>query len=105
MWYKLGDMSHVKKEVAIETLKKMFSNTPEDVIEVDDIYKAWERSLEDEKNKVWLANKLTDLKYYNLVKSNYSFKSGYRSLVNIQLTMEGKKALRRIGDIVIQEKL
>jgi hypothetical protein len=92
-------MTHLSKDAAIENVKKFFSNTPEDTISIEKAYMAWERDLtQTERNKGWFSNKMVDLKYHNLVKSIYAMKNQRRVLDKIQLTMEGKKALGRIGD-------
>lgn len=82
---------------AIENLKQFFSNTSEDIISVQDAYVAWGRNLENvEGNKAWFSNKLTYMKYHNLVKPVYVVRNNRRNLDKIQLTMEGKKVLGRI---------
>jgi len=82
---------------AIENLKQFFSNTPEDTISIQDAYVAWGRNLENvEGNKAWFSNKLTYMKYHNLVKPVYVVRNNRRNLDKIQLTMEGKKVLGRI---------
>ncbi len=85
------------RKSAIENLKQFFSTTQEDVIPVQDAYVAWGRNLENvEGNKAWFSNKLTHMKFYNLVKPVYAVANNRRRLDKIQLTMEGKKALGRI---------
>ena len=87
------------RESAIENVKRIFTNTAEDVVSLQDAYIAWGRNTENEvKNKEWLSNKLTYLKYHNLVKPVYSYKSGRRKLEKLQLTLEGKRELGRIED-------
>lgn len=82
---------------AIENLRQFFSNTSEDIISVQDAYVAWGRNLENvEGNKAWFSNKLTYMKYHNLVKPVYAVRNNRRNLDKIQLTMEGKKVLGRI---------
>lgn len=87
------------KDSSIQNIKQFFSSTPDDVISLQDAYVAWGRDVTKEnENKSWLSNKLTALKYHNLVKPIYTLRNGKRMLDKIQLTMEGKKALGRIGD-------
>lgn len=82
---------------AIENLKQFFSNTSKDIISIHDAYVAWGRNLENaEGNKAWFSNKLTYMKYHNLVKPVYVVRNNRRNLDKIQLTMEGKKVLGRI---------
>lgn len=81
---------------AIETLKKFYKDTSSDIATLGEIYQAWGRDLSDpEKNKQWVANKLTHLKHYDLVVPIYSF-GRRRELSKIQLTEEGKKVLGRV---------
>ena len=95
-------MKYRTRSAATENIQKTFINTPEDIISVEGIFKAWERNLEKVKdNKSWLSNKLTHWKYHNLVKPIYSFKTGHRVLEKIQLTLEGKKAIGRVGEDVV----
>lgn len=90
------------KSVSIENIKQFFANTSEDIITLEEAYIAWGRDTTKEfENKAWLSNKLTALKYHNLVKPVYALRNKKRVLDKIQLTMEGKKALGRIGEDVI----
>lgn len=93
-------MKYLSRDTSIETVRRLFSAKPdEDVVSVQDAFFAVGRDIEKIKeNKDWLSNKLTHLKYHNLVKPVYSFKSGYRTLEKIQLTLEGKKALGRFEE-------
>lgn len=87
------------KNVAIENVKTFFSNTPnDDVASLEDAFRAWGRPNPEniEENKAWLSNKLTALKYHNLVTPIYVHKDGRRKLEKLRLTLEGKKALGRI---------
>lgn len=83
---------------AVENVKKLFADHPnEDVITIPDALHAWGRDPEqNEVNKKWLSNKLTHLRYNNLITPIYSFKTGYRTLDKLQLTLEGKEALGRV---------
>lgn len=92
-------MKYKSKDSAIETVKMLFQDVGEDTLMLDDIFLKFNRDLGNkEKNKSWFSNKLVPLKYHNLVGSKYSFANGRKTLVGIQLTMEGKKLLGRIGD-------
>lgn len=89
------------KEASVGNLKRFFLNTPnDDYISLTGIYVAWERTqYTEDKNKIWLGNVLTSMKYHNLVKPVYKVRNGRRVLDGIELTMEGKKALGRIEGV------
>lgn len=91
-------MKYRTKESAIDNVRLFFSNTPsEDVISLEEAFKAWGRPLEDfEGNMSWFSNKMTHLKYHGLVKPLYALRNKRRVLDKIQLTLEGKRALGRI---------
>ena len=90
-------MKYITKEAAIENVKKMFSNTSEDLISIQDVYKTWERDPEQEvRNKGWFSNKLINLKYHNLVKPVYVMRNHRHTLDKIRLTLEGKRALGKL---------
>lgn len=87
------------KHAAIDNAKRLFADTPDqDTITIEQAIKSWGRPEDKdyETNKTWLANKLTDLKYYKLVTPLYDYGDGRKKLNKIQLTMEGKKALGRL---------
>ena len=91
-------MKYLSKDAAIENIKRFFSNTSEDVLSIEDVYIAWDRDLtQQDKNKGWFSNKMVDLKYHNLIKPIYGMRNNRRVLTKIQLTMDGKKALGRVG--------
>ena len=82
-----------------ETVRRLFSNTPEDSISLEDVFRAWGRNIEDEvKNKQWLSNKLTHLKYHNLIVPIYAYRNNRRILEKLQLTLEGKRVMGRIEE-------
>jgi hypothetical protein len=91
-------MKYRTRESAISNVKQFFANNPsDDTISLQDAFSAWGRNLEDVKgNMSWFYNKLTHLKYHNLVRPLYAVRNSKRVLDKIQLTMEGKKALGRI---------
>ena len=95
------------KEASVGNLRRFFTNTPnDDVVSLQAIYIAWERTdYPEAKNKIWLGNLLTSLKYHNLVKPVYKVRNARRVLDGVQLTMEGKRALGRIeGAIPLDDK-
>ena len=76
---------------AIQIVRNWFSDTSVDIMQVTDIYKLIGRdNLPEEKNKIWMRNKLTDLKFYNLVQPEYK----EQSLVSVRLTERGKNIVR-----------
>ena len=87
------------KKAAEETLKRFFANNPaSDRITVEEIFQAAGR--QDKKprpNMAWLSNKLTTLRYHDLINSEYSYQ-GKRRLEAISLSLDGKRALRRVGN-------
>lgn len=88
------------KQAAIENVKAFFANSPEeDAVTLEEAFRAWGRpNPEDiEGHKGWLSNKLTALKYHNLITPIYSYSNGRRKLSHLQLTIEGKRALGRLN--------
>lgn len=86
-----------KPEGAAKTiLKRLYKNSPHsDVVTVEDIYRNANRNLQDEVgNKAWLANQLTVLRSYNFITS-IKETTGYKRLISIKLTSEGRTALGR----------
>jgi hypothetical protein len=95
-------MKYVSKEIAIEQTKTFFSKTDDDKVSLRDAFLAWGRDLEDDvKNRAWFSNKMTQLKYHNLVKPLYVMRNNRRVLDKIQLTLEGKKLLDRMNNVAI----
>jgi hypothetical protein len=87
------------KSAGIETLKRFFSHTSADEVSIEEAFQAAGRPIEKpEANKAWLSNKLTTLKYHNLLSVNYAYDSGRRKLDKLRLTLEGKRALGRIEE-------
>lgn len=84
---------------AKETLKRFFSADPTaDRISVEDIFVATDRqSHSKQANLAWLSNKITTLRYHNLVDAEYSY-DGRRRLQALSLTLDGKRALGRIKE-------
>jgi hypothetical protein len=98
-------IKYKSKDSAIETLKRLFSNSPnEDIVTLDEAFIAAGRDPEKkDDNKAWISNKLTTLKYHNLLLVHYSYDTGHRKLDKLQLTLEGKRALGRIDEPIKQE--
>ena len=89
---------HKSRSSAVGTIKRFFANTADDSISIQDAFKSWGRDLVKVKdNKAWLSNKLTHLKFYELVTPIYSYGKGPRKLEKLELTLEGKRELGRIG--------
>lgn len=91
------------KESAIENTKRFFSNAPDkDAVSIGEAFLAWGRPNPEniELHKAWLSNILFHLKYHNLIAPVYTFNTGRKKLEKLQLTLEGKKALGRIGENV-----
>lgn len=91
-------MKYRTRESAVDNVRIFFSTHPsDDTISIQDAFVAWGRNPDDAVgNKAWFSNKMTHLKYHNLVKPVYALRNGKRILNKIQLTMEGKRALGRI---------
>lgn len=90
-------LKHKTRYSAVQNIRKMFANTTEDSISLREVFIAWGRNLEKEaENKAWLSNKLTHLKYHDLVTPVYSYNGGPRKLDKLELTVEGKRELGRI---------
>ena len=89
---------HKSRSSAVKTIKRFFANTSDDSISIQDAFSSWGRDLERVKdNKAWLSNKLTHLKFYELVTPIYSYGEGPRKLEKLELALEGKRELGRIG--------
>jgi hypothetical protein len=91
-------MKYRSKETAIDNLRQFFSKMEQDAITLEEAVKAWggRENYSNEQNENWIRNKLTHLKYHNLIKPVYKLRNGRRVFDRIQLTLEGKKAIRRI---------
>ncbi len=86
------------KRAAEETLKRFFAANPgSDTVSVEEIFQATGRHGKPARaNMAWLSNKLTDLRYHDLIDSEYSYQ-GKRRLKGISLSLDGKRALGRAG--------
>ena len=87
-------MKYLSKEAATDSLKQIFSQTNTDSITPIGAALAWGRkTYSDDENRRWFDNKMTHLKYHNLVKPVYTRRNSRRVLDKIQLTLVGKRAL------------
>jgi hypothetical protein len=90
-------MKYVSLTAATETLRVFFPSYPSsgDVASLREIYMAAGRDLDQaEQNKNWVGNKLTHLKYHDLVKPLYAYSDDRRKVLDrIQLTKRGRDAL------------
>jgi hypothetical protein len=79
-------------ETLVATLRSFYAHASKpDVVTVEEIYALSDRdSAQVEKNKTWLRNRLTPLKYYRLIKPVYSSEG---QLIEIELTQKGKEAI------------
>lgn len=95
-------MIYKSKETTIENVKRFFSQAPPggDIVTLEEAFRGWGRENPEhvEAHKRWMSNELTHLKYHNLVKPVYSTVGGKKKLVKLQLTLDGKKVLGRIGE-------
>lgn len=95
------------KEASIANLKKIFSKNPEaSSLTLREVYIGYGRDLTDENlNKNWIANLLTNLRFYKLVLPVYGRENGKRVLSGISLTMAGKNAISPDEEIIpVEEK-
>lgn len=95
--------NYISETAATETLQRWLEHKPgADMLTLEEIYVAANRdSFDETTNRNWFNNKLSQLKYHNLVKSTKEFdKASKRHKTSgIQLTITGKKALGLIdGD-------
>lgn len=94
-------LKHKSRSTVVQMLKKIFKNTPADFISLEGIFTAWGRDLAKmEENKSWFSNKITHLKYHDLIVPVYKYGNGPRRLEGIELTLEGKRELGRTGGSV-----
>jgi hypothetical protein len=96
--------NYISENAAIETVKRLFANSPDsDSVTLEEVYSATDRSdFNEQANKNWLSNKMTQIKYHDLIKSLYKY-DGRKKLVGIQLTIKGKRALGRISNDIIDD--
>jgi hypothetical protein len=87
----------------LESLKILFAaNTERDKRSIAEIYVTVGREqYAPDKNRIWLRNKMTDIKYYSLARPLRS-PIDKKTVEYVQLTARGKRALR---DLMLQEEL
>lgn len=89
---------------AVFAVRKLFTGASKENLSLDEVFSKWGRDLsKTAKNRTWFSNKLMELKHHNLVVPVYSFGSGPRRLVKIELTPQGKKELGRKADDEVTE--
>lgn len=83
-------------QAAVGTLKRFYKNSPEeDSISLEQIVDASDRqSIDSDKNKSWIGNKLTHLKHHELLEPEYSY-DPRKTLSGVKLTSLGKEAMGR----------
>jgi len=90
--------NYISQTAAVENLKRLFANNPDsDQLSVEELLIAAAR--DDQKpqtNRNWLANKMTQMKYHDLIRPVYRY-GERKKLVGIELSIRGKKALGRIS--------
>lgn len=95
-------------DTAQKTLARFFSgSTDTNRVTPQQIYVAVGREHHGaQQNMYWLSNRLTDLRYYNLVHPRYASSYGEKGstrLLHIELTEAGRTALGRQADGVVSE--
>ena len=84
------------RNASVENVKRLFSSTSGNTVSIEDVFRSWPRDPNEEKiNRGWLSNLLSLIKFHNLVKPIYTTKNGPKTLVELQLTPEGKEVLGR----------
>jgi len=84
------------RDASIENVKRLFSSTSGDTVSIAEVFQSWPRDPENEKrNRAWLSNLLSLMKFHNLVKPYYITKNGPKTLDKLELTLEGKEVLGR----------
>lgn len=64
-----------------------------------EVYEATNRPPEHAKaNRVWLSNRLTHLRHHGFVKPVYSTEGGPRKLEQVELTLRGRRAMRKLEE-------
>lgn len=84
------------RESSVGNVRKLFSNTSGDTVSINKVFESFERAQKDEKlNRAWLSNLLSLIKSHNLVRAVYTTKHGPKTLTELELTLEGRRALGR----------
>lgn len=94
----MNTTNHMSKDAAAANLKRFFADTPvsSDVVSLEGIFAATKRNSHTlNQNRLWLANKLTSMRDYNLIERQYTVEGGKKKLTGLKLTHDGKKALGR----------
>jgi hypothetical protein len=91
-------MSRIKQSAAVAALRKIFVDPDKDILTLDEVFRVVGRDPQQlERNKRWLGNRLTALRYHKFVApiytTSYTKSNPRRKLVKIQLTPTGKTAL------------
>jgi hypothetical protein len=95
----------MSRDAAIANVKRFFADTPSsDTVSLEDIFTTAGRgSNKPAQNRLWIANKLTSMREYNLVERQYSKDGGKKKLVGLKLTNEGKEALGRANGVAVSQ--
>lgn len=90
-------MGRITHRGAVVALRKIFVDPDKDILTLDEVFRVVGRDLQQpERNKRWLRNRLTTLRYYEFVTpiyTKYAKSNPRRRLDKIQLTPTGKMAL------------
>jgi hypothetical protein len=85
------------QSTAIKHLVNLFADSSKDSLTMEEAFIMGKRNLDEkEKNKIWFKNQLAYLKQHNFVKPTYIKKDGVDVVRGIELTEQGKIALKRI---------
>lgn len=88
----------ITRHAAVAALRTIFVDPDKDTLTLDEVFRVVGRDpLQPERNKRWLENRLTSLRYYELTAPIYT-KSHPRKLDKVQLTPTGKTALASEAD-------
>lgn len=86
-------------QTATDYLRKFFANTSADWVSLQGIYAATNReSMDSEKNRTWVGNKMLYMKRHDLIEPTYEKKGNTKKLSGVRLTVEGKSLLGRLGE-------
>lgn len=81
-------------EYTSKMLETFFKNTLGDEVTTQEIYRAWGRPTDDEKqNKAWLSSSMLHLKHHELISPLYERRNSRQTLVGLKLTDKGKAIL------------
>jgi hypothetical protein len=90
--------NYISQVAAVENLKRLFATSPNsDQLSLEELFIAAARDDQPpQTNRNWLANKMTQMKYHDLIQPVYKY-GKRKELVALQLTLRGKKVLGRIS--------